>query len=780
MSRAIKREESLRAMESAGLRRDESAWQSMGSGTGVGSGDVWGDWGSQPSSQATSTGTLMRSAATTNTTAITARRSSRLASNEFDFFAAPPSPSLSQLMLGSVADAASDALLTVPAAKSVDAFSSPPMSIGAVLALEATSLESAEPTMELARQPTIVLAPIGVPSAADDASAVAVAAAIAAAAAETSPRRKTEKKRKTTDDVPEPAVATTTLASVSPASKRAKKPTAAAAAAAAAERKAVTRRVFSDDDDDDADDDDADADDGGDDDGDGDSDEFVDAPSKAKKKTTKKGGVSKAPAKKKAARPKREATAASSPRRGRPTRLEQDEDPDRARLKHELSLGTLQAPLDVSKETAQTELLAIQAAVVAREKAIGAFAARLPSEKALGELANEIAAQLRALRRVCCGALFDLPQLALFMNLEQKLLNQQIKSSVLTKAKRDGEAAGLVFVKQPQPSIPFKDRPGQVGEFLVQVFAVPPLPADKGGAVGAVKVHSASRCKDWDSSAAQATAVQPSADGAAAFLDVVMTQSSRMEYVTLTFASTVRKASVATPESHAMIVVTNESQWPGAAKKLLWLESFVDEEAIPWPFFANHLQSHVVVMLYGRYDKLKRSLQSWELQFIHNNARWFNGAGLARRDAALEFWAFFGHVLTALRFKRHIITMWELGELIGLISKEQSVALLTGRAVGTFCLRFSESVPGSFAVSYVTSDARDPIKHFLVKPTDLGHNRTLPDFLQDKAEFEHMLVLVSPPVSLAKTKVLPKHAVLRDYYKVKEVALQGVDGYVNV
>jgi hypothetical protein len=75
--------------------------------------------------------------------------------------------------------------------------------------------------------------------------------------------------------------------------------------------------------------------------------------------------------------------------------------------------------------------------------------------------------------------------------------------------------------------------------------------------------------------------------------------------------------------------------------------------------------------------------------------------------------------------------------------------------VGTFLIRFSESVPGAFAVAYVTTDQREKVKHFLVyailfviyilveliflsfcrKPKDLGHNRTLPDYLREHDEF---------------------------------------------
>eukprot|EP01133_Synstelium_polycarpum_P015027 gene15027-17774_t len=56
----------------------------------------------------------------------------------------------------------------------------------------------------------------------------------------------------------------------------------------------------------------------------------------------------------------------------------------------------------------------------------------------------------------------------------------------------------------------------------------------------------------------------------------------------------------------------------------------------------------------------------------------------------------------------------------------------------------SLNIPGAFAVAYVTNDESEKVKHYLVKPEDIGANKTLPDFLRERSLFKTLYTLDPP------------------------------------
>jgi len=99
-------------------------------------------------------------------------------------------------------------------------------------------------------------------------------------------------------------------------------------------------------------------------------------------------------------------------------------------------------------------------------------------------------------------------------------------------------------------------------------------------------------------------------------------------------------------------------------------------------------------------------------------------------------------MLLHIQFKRKIYEMWQAGLIYGLISKDECATALNEHEEGTFLIRFSESVPGAFAIAYVTSENKpDKVKHYLVKTDDLGANKTLPDYLREREQFKTLLKL---------------------------------------
>lgn len=100
--------------------------------------------------------------------------------------------------------------------------------------------------------------------------------------------------------------------------------------------------------------------------------------------------------------------------------------------------------------------------------------------------------------------------------------------------------------------------------------------------------------------------------------------------------------------------------------------------------------------------------------------------------------------------------------IYGLISKQDCETLLSCQPVGTFIIRFSESCPGFFAVSYVTPTKQgEEVMHYLVDHTDIGSQKTLPDFLRTKPQFQYLLQLIPNTGERVRCE---KDAVLSQYY----------------
>lgn len=114
--------------------------------------------------------------------------------------------------------------------------------------------------------------------------------------------------------------------------------------------------------------------------------------------------------------------------------------------------------------------------------------------------------------------------------------------------------------------------------------------------------------------------------------------------------------------------------------------------------------------------------------------------------------------------------------IFGLITKDECQAALENQDVGTFLIRFSESYAGLFAVAYVSDDPEERVKHYLVKPEDTGSQKTLPDFLREKQQFQFLYLLDTSTGMLSKCS---KDSVLHSFYSNKGKALDAQEnGYV--
>eukprot|EP01087_Luapelamoeba_hula_P005728 TRINITY_DN1578_c0_g1_i1.p1 TRINITY_DN1578_c0_g1~~TRINITY_DN1578_c0_g1_i1.p1 ORF type:complete len:586 (+),score=130.15 TRINITY_DN1578_c0_g1_i1:247-2004(+) len=262
------------------------------------------------------------------------------------------------------------------------------------------------------------------------------------------------------------------------------------------------------------------------------------------------------------------------------------------------------------------------------------------------------------------------------------------------------------------------------------------------------------------------------------FHNIKLNVSTRMSMVYLKFGVQVQLAgdggthAIESAGSSPIIVITNESQWCDAAGKLLLFEAFGGQAEIPWQHLANVTHTHFLKATRQEPGRPSRRLNHGEYQYLHY--KFFSGQLSVTQQQASKFWVWFGQVVQALRFKRHIANLWFTGLIYGFITKAVCNGLLSNEEVGTFIIRFSEGYPGLFAIAYVDDDPYDRVKHYLVKPEDISSNKSLPDFLREKPQFTLLNQLDPQTGELRK---FAKDAVLKGYY-AKRKGHKPTNGYV--
>jgi hypothetical protein len=118
-----------------------------------------------------------------------------------------------------------------------------------------------------------------------------------------------------------------------------------------------------------------------------------------------------------------------------------------------------------------------------------------------------------------------------------------------------------------------------------------------------------------------------------------------------------------------------------------------------------------------------------------------------------------------------------LSAIYGLISKPDCNRLLENEPVGTFLIRFSDSNAGALAIAYTTGEAKDKVRHYMVKPEDISANKTLPDFIKERTSFVYLVRVDPHNGRLTKS---PKDDILSSLYtKRKTEAQQDTRGYIQ-
>jgi len=269
----------------------------------------------------------------------------------------------------------------------------------------------------------------------------------------------------------------------------------------------------------------------------------------------------------------------------------------------------------------------------------------------------------------------------------------------------------------------------------------------------------------------------------ATFNDIRVNISTRMTPIQLKFQCHVKEKGreqitlISSPLTNPIIVITNESQWGEAAGKLFSIDLFVNNSQnveTTWQAFANELQRYTFAATQQNSSAPHRPLCEWELNFIHQ--KFFLDQIKVTRKQVEDFWGWFGQVMITVRFKRNVKPLWFNGVIYGFISKGECRNLLISEEPGTFIIRFSDSVAGSFAIAYSTDDPQDRVKHYLIKPEDIGSNKTLPDFLRERNQFKCLIKI--DPINGSLNKKTKDEALSSLYTKRPESRVDKL-GYVQ-
>ncbi|XP_029596749.1 signal transducer and activator of transcription 1-alpha/beta isoform X3 [Salmo trutta] len=197
-----------------------------------------------------------------------------------------------------------------------------------------------------------------------------------------------------------------------------------------------------------------------------------------------------------------------------------------------------------------------------------------------------------------------------------------------------------------------------------------------------------------------------------------------------------------------IVVISNSSQLPSGWASILWynmltsepqnLEFFLSPPTVSWGQLSE-------VLSWQFSSVTKRGLNDEQLGMLTDKLL---GQKAQRNPEGLIPWTMFGAVksLSEKRFpfwlwieaildliKRHLLTLWNDGCILGFVSKERAKAMLTGKCPGTFLLRFSESSrDGAITFTWVEHDLYDkPVFHAVAPYTKKELSAvSLPDIIR--------------------------------------------------
>ncbi|XP_048835687.1 signal transducer and activator of transcription 1-alpha/beta-like isoform X2 [Brienomyrus brachyistius] len=179
-----------------------------------------------------------------------------------------------------------------------------------------------------------------------------------------------------------------------------------------------------------------------------------------------------------------------------------------------------------------------------------------------------------------------------------------------------------------------------------------------------------------------------------------------------------------------IVVISNVSQLPMGWASILWY-NMLSSEPRNLSFFLSPPQacwSQLSEVLSWQFSSVtKRGLHSEQLSMLGDKLLGREAAGNPEglipwtkfckntNEKNFPFWLWIEGILELI--KRHLLSLWNDGCIMGFVSKERERALLKDKEPGTFLLRFSESSrEGAITFTWVERSPNDDVQFHAVEP----------------------------------------------------------------
>ncbi|XP_051979649.1 signal transducer and activator of transcription 1-like [Xyrauchen texanus] len=179
-----------------------------------------------------------------------------------------------------------------------------------------------------------------------------------------------------------------------------------------------------------------------------------------------------------------------------------------------------------------------------------------------------------------------------------------------------------------------------------------------------------------------------------------------------------------------IVVISNVSQLPSGWASIMWYNMLISEPK-NLLFFVSPppaTWSHLAEVLSWQFSSItKRGLNQEQLSML--GAKLLGPKAMMDTEAQIPwnkfcksgseknftFWLWIEAILDLI--KRHLLSLWDAGCIMGFVTKDRTKALLHDKAPGTFLLRFSESNrDGAITFSWVEHDANEEPQIRSVEP----------------------------------------------------------------
>uniref|UniRef100_A0A8C7L6Q1 Signal transducer and activator of transcription n=1 Tax=Oncorhynchus kisutch TaxID=8019 RepID=A0A8C7L6Q1_ONCKI len=168
-----------------------------------------------------------------------------------------------------------------------------------------------------------------------------------------------------------------------------------------------------------------------------------------------------------------------------------------------------------------------------------------------------------------------------------------------------------------------------------------------------------------------------------------------------------------------IVVISNVSQLPSGWASILWYNMLTSEPKNLKFFLSPPVASwgQLSEVLSWQFSSVtKRGLNEEQLGMLADKLLGEDPEGLIPWTKfckkSFPFWLWIEAILDLI--KRHLLSLWNDGCILGFVSKEREKAMLTGKCPGTFLLRFSESSrDGAITFTWVEHDlyGESPVFH---------------------------------------------------------------------